>query len=140
MTNAKSCVIIDRYKRCGCCSMVEFQPSKLAAWVRFPSPAPFFCAGSSVDRVPGYEPVGRGFESPPARQQKQPPNREVAFVFTLWGLYENPFASAKGFVTPDLRSKVGIHGKKIALFTCVNSFYFLFAFFGMWTEYIRCVF
>ena len=25
---------------CGCSSMVEFQPSKLAAWVRFPSPAP----------------------------------------------------------------------------------------------------
>ena len=48
--------------------MVEFQPSKLAAWVRFPSPAPFFCASSSVDRVPGYEPVGRGFESPLARQ------------------------------------------------------------------------
>ena len=24
----------------GCNSMVEFQPSKLAAWVRFPSPAP----------------------------------------------------------------------------------------------------
>ena len=28
------------------------------------------CARSSVDRVPGYEPVGRGFESPRARQQK----------------------------------------------------------------------
>ena len=27
---------------CGCSSMVEFQPSKLAAWVRFPSPAPLF--------------------------------------------------------------------------------------------------
>ena len=25
---------------CGCNSMVEFQPSKLATWVRFPSPAP----------------------------------------------------------------------------------------------------
>ncbi len=24
----------------GCSSMVEFQPSKLATWVRFPSPAP----------------------------------------------------------------------------------------------------
>ena len=24
---------------CGCNSMVEFQPSKLATWVRFPSPA-----------------------------------------------------------------------------------------------------
>ena len=28
------------------------------------------CACSSVDRVPGYEPVGRGFESPQARQKK----------------------------------------------------------------------
>ena len=27
-------------KVCGCNSMVEFQPSKLATWVRFPSPAP----------------------------------------------------------------------------------------------------
>lgn len=25
---------------CGCSSMVELQPSKLVAWVRFPSPAP----------------------------------------------------------------------------------------------------
>ena len=25
---------------CGCNSMAEFQPSKLATWVRFPSPAP----------------------------------------------------------------------------------------------------
>jgi hypothetical protein len=25
---------------CGCSSMVESQPSKLVAWVRFPSPAP----------------------------------------------------------------------------------------------------
>ena len=28
------------------------------------------CACSSADRVPGYEPVGRGFESPQARQKK----------------------------------------------------------------------
>ena len=27
------------------------------------------CAPSSADRVPGYEPVGRGFESPGARQE-----------------------------------------------------------------------
>jgi hypothetical protein len=26
---------------CGCSLMVKFQPSKLATWVRFPSPAPF---------------------------------------------------------------------------------------------------
>ena len=51
--------------------MVEFQPSKLVAWVRFPSLAPFFCAHSSVDRVPGYEPVGRRFESSWARQNTE---------------------------------------------------------------------
>ena len=27
-------------KICGCSSVVEYQPSKLAMWVRFPSPAP----------------------------------------------------------------------------------------------------
>ena len=32
---------------CGCSSMVEYQPSKLAVWVRFPSPAPR-CAHSSA--------------------------------------------------------------------------------------------
>ncbi len=52
--------------KCECSSMVEFQPSKLVAWVRFPSLAPI-CAHSSVDRVPGYEPVGRRFESSWAR-------------------------------------------------------------------------
>ena len=30
------------------------------------------CAASSVDRVPGYEPVGRRFESCAARQEKNP--------------------------------------------------------------------
>src|SRR5881628_2525543 len=30
---------------CGCSSMVELQPSKLATWVRFPSPAPIFHLG-----------------------------------------------------------------------------------------------
>ena len=29
------------FKKCGCSSVVELQPSKLAARVRFPSPAPF---------------------------------------------------------------------------------------------------
>lgn len=29
-------------KKRGCSSMVELQPSKLIAWVRFPSPAPFW--------------------------------------------------------------------------------------------------
>ena len=56
-------------EKCECSSMVEFQPSKLVAWVRFPSLAPI-CAHSSVDRVPGYEPVGRRFESSWARHRK----------------------------------------------------------------------
>ncbi len=30
------------------------------------------CARSSADRVPGYEPVGRGFESPRARGESKP--------------------------------------------------------------------
>ena len=33
----------------GCSSMVELQPSKLIAWVRFPSPAPVFSYQFSVD-------------------------------------------------------------------------------------------
>ena len=33
---------------CGCNSMVEFQPSKLATWVRFPSPALFYAIGASM--------------------------------------------------------------------------------------------
>ena len=46
LTNRKGYDIICKYllerpsRRCECSSMVEFQPSKLAAWVRFPSLAP----------------------------------------------------------------------------------------------------
>ena len=40
MTKPRCYGIISQYSIRGCCSMVEFQPSKLAAWVRFPSPAP----------------------------------------------------------------------------------------------------
>ena len=72
MTNALSCGMIYRRLKnamCECSSMVEFQPSKLVAWVRFPSLAPIR-AHSSVDRVPGYEPVGRRFESSWARHKK----------------------------------------------------------------------
>ena len=36
--------------RCGCSSMVEHQPSKLVAWVRFPSPAPNNRFASSIYR------------------------------------------------------------------------------------------
>ena len=59
--------------------MVEFQPSKLVAWVRFPSLAPI-CALSSVDRVPGYEPVGRRFESSRARHKKKHPDLGCFFL------------------------------------------------------------
>ena len=40
------------------------------------------CAPSSADRVPGYEPVGRGFESPGARQKRKD-TRVVSFLFLL---------------------------------------------------------
>ena len=50
---------------CRCNSMVEFQPSKLATWVRFPSPAPYAplaqlveCHLAKVD-VAGPSPVYR---------------------------------------------------------------------------------
>ena len=63
--------------------MVEFQPSKLVAWVRFPSLAPFLCALSSVDRVPGYEPVGRRFESSRARhkEERHPLRMSLFFLY-----------------------------------------------------------
>ncbi len=48
---------------CGCNSMVEFQPSKLATWVRFPSPAPKVCGSSSVGRAPPCQGGGRESES-----------------------------------------------------------------------------
>ena len=41
---------------CGCSSMVEFQPSKLVTWVRFPSPAPIFQNAplTQLDRVTAF--------------------------------------------------------------------------------------
>ena len=49
LTNPKSCDIIVGLKQvCECSSMVEFQPSKLVARVRFPSLAPFLCTRSSA--------------------------------------------------------------------------------------------
>ena len=35
------CGILNNALICGCSSVAELQPSKLAMWVRFPSPAPF---------------------------------------------------------------------------------------------------
>ena len=50
------CGILNNALICGCSSVAELQPSKLAMWVRFPSPAPAFtneeCASSSVGRAP----------------------------------------------------------------------------------------
>lgn len=60
----------------GVVQWLESQPSKLVVWVRFPSPAPTRRKGTialggikryapiaQLDRVSGYEPEGRGFES-----------------------------------------------------------------------------
>ena len=41
------------------------------------------CACSSVDRVPGYEPVGRRFKSCQARQFFENPQDEILWVFFL---------------------------------------------------------
>ncbi len=52
-----SVIIIKRYEKmpiCGCSSMVESQPSKLVAWVRFPSPAP-----KALKRCIGYAPLAQ---------------------------------------------------------------------------------
>ena len=49
---------------CGCSSMVEYQPSKLVTWVRFPSPAPRW---SKVRFAPAYFfTCGRIISHPPA--------------------------------------------------------------------------
>ena len=42
-------------------------------------------AFSSVDRVPGYEPVGRGFESPKARKKKRTALQSSSFFAHLKG-------------------------------------------------------
>ena len=48
-----SCIILFVTTVSGCSSMVEFQPSKLAAWVRSPSPAPFAPVAQS-DRATAF--------------------------------------------------------------------------------------
>ena len=45
----------------------------------------YLCALSSVDRVPGYEPVGRRFESFRARQKHRIPNRGCGVFRVLQG-------------------------------------------------------
>ena len=47
---------------CGCSLVVESQPSKLVVWVRFPSPAPFFChlrfQLSWIEQLPSKQQAG----------------------------------------------------------------------------------
>ena len=56
---------------CGCSSMAEHQPSKLAAWVRFPSPAP----GPAAEAAPGCQQDG-----PPGRK---PNALRVAYILHI---------------------------------------------------------
>ena len=58
LTIKNLCAIIHRltfaeHPVCGCSSMVESQPSKLVAWVRFPSPAPY-APVAQVDRATAF--------------------------------------------------------------------------------------
>ena len=93
--------------------MVEFQPSKLAAWVRFPSPAPNqIGALSSVDRVPGYEPVGRRFESCRARQKKAKSKFDLAFFIQAAGLAYHRRAKCGAYHQPlwgCISSRASVH-------------------------------
>ena len=45
------------------------------------------CARSSADRVPGYEPVGRGFESPRARHEKNLCLNKTKVLFLLYIIF-----------------------------------------------------
>ena len=45
------------------------------------------CARSSVDRVPGYEPVGRGFESPRARHNVETKKMSLAKSPNISGFF-----------------------------------------------------
>ena len=63
---------------CGCNSMVEFQPSKLATWVRFPSPARRTVSSEMVFLLPpaADEAGKRGrFEAPGNGARREPENR-----------------------------------------------------------------
>ena len=68
---------------------------KTQSWVRFPSLAPK-CAHSSVDRVPGYEPVGRRFESSWARHKKQHTLAVCCFLFCFQRLFDLARLASQG--------------------------------------------
>ena len=57
---------------CGCNSMVEFQPSKLATWVRFPSPALDSREDSRAAPSGANAPVRDGQEFFLSRTEKEP--------------------------------------------------------------------
>ena len=65
MTKQRLCGIINKYRICECSSMVEFQPSKLVAWVRFPSLAPIKNERTLCPLV--YYCVSGGAEKPASR-------------------------------------------------------------------------
>jgi hypothetical protein len=55
-------------KERGCSSMVELQPSKLVAWVRFPSPAPCAPVAQGIEHLPSKQGVAGSI---PARRANQ---------------------------------------------------------------------
>ena len=57
---------------------------------------------AQLDRVTGYEPVGRGFESLAARQAKKTPNK-VSFLFYVVKRGSNPFCRC--FSVADLSAR-----------------------------------
>ena len=67
------------------------------------------CACSSADRVPGYEPVGRGFESPQARQKETTIfERRLSFLFVLCTFLSNCRFQRKGsFALQNLEYQYG---------------------------------
>ncbi len=68
---------------CGCSSMVEHQPSKLIAWVRFPSPAPKKFKGlvnKFLLQIEAKESDPRGLERQTQSVQKGLNDRFVAKV------------------------------------------------------------
>ena len=59
------------------------------------------CALSSADRVPGYEPVGREFESPRARHKQK--RQDLLLSFFVYGLPSAERALLQGFALNRVR-------------------------------------
>ena len=104
------------FKKCGCSSVVELQPSKLAARVRFPSPAPFLtgfplffyfglgnlCSNLVVFSLTrkilpfsqklafaSFLPIRSALGAFPFTRSKQEPFRVLFFCFSLGNLCSN---------------------------------------------------